>query len=71
MSVLSPADDPLNNMAWRAGFSSIAARRPDTIHPMPTDADNPDDAARRYESELKSFYGAGRWTRPAPCSIWC
>ena len=28
------------------------------IHPIPTDAANPDDAAARYERELKSFYGA-------------
>ena len=28
------------------------------IHPIPTDTANPDEAARRYERELKSFYGA-------------
>ena len=27
------------------------------IHPIPTDAADPDQAARRYERELKSFYG--------------
>ena len=30
------------------------------IHPIPTDTANPQEAARRYESELKSFYGADR-----------
>ncbi len=29
----------------------------DTIHPIPTDARDADEAARRYESELKSYYG--------------
>jgi 6-phosphogluconolactonase len=28
------------------------------IHPIPTDTANPDEAARRYERELQSFYGA-------------
>ena len=54
-----PAADPLNNMAHgAAASSSIAARRPVNIHPIATDAANPDEAARRYEDELKSFYGA-------------
>jgi 6-phosphogluconolactonase len=30
------------------------------IHPIPTDAKDPDDAARRYEDELKAYYGAQR-----------
>ena len=28
------------------------------IHPIPTDSANPGEAARRYDGELKSFYGA-------------
>ena len=28
------------------------------VHPIPTDLANPDEAARHYERELKSFYGA-------------
>jgi 6-phosphogluconolactonase len=28
------------------------------IHPMATNSANPDEAAHRYEAELKSFYGA-------------
>ena len=31
---------------------------PANIHPIATDAANPDEAAHRYEAELKSFYGA-------------
>lgn len=30
------------------------------IHPVATDAASPDEAADRYEAELKSFYGADR-----------
>jgi 6-phosphogluconolactonase len=53
-----PADDPLNNMgmARRAFLDRCAPAA--NIHPVPTDAADPDEAARRYESELKSFYGA-------------
>ena len=61
-----PADDPLNNMgvARRIFLDSFA---PDSnIHPIPTDIANPEQAARRYENELQSFYGADRLdsTRP-------
>jgi 6-phosphogluconolactonase len=31
---------------------------PANVHAIPTDAASPDEAARRYEAELKSFYGA-------------
>jgi 6-phosphogluconolactonase len=36
------------------------------IHPIPTELADPDQAARRYEQELKSFYGNDRLdaTRP-------
>ena len=30
------------------------------LHPIPTDAPNEDEAARRYEAELRAFYGADR-----------
>src|SRR5260370_41914364 len=30
------------------------------IHPIPTDTANSQEAARRYETELQSFYGADR-----------
>ena len=37
---------------------SIACAPAANIHPIPTDAADPDEAARRYERELQSFYGA-------------
>jgi 6-phosphogluconolactonase len=53
-----PADDPLNNMgtARRIFLDRFAPKS--NIHPIPTDTATPDEAARRYEDELKSFYGS-------------
>jgi 6-phosphogluconolactonase len=53
-------DDPLNNMrmARQAFLDSCAPAA--NIHPIPTDTANPDEAARRYERVLQSFYGADR-----------
>src|ERR1043166_3527018 len=50
--------DERNNMAMarRAFLDRLAPA--DHIHPIPTDAASPDDAAGRHEAELKSFYGA-------------
>jgi 6-phosphogluconolactonase len=53
-----PADDPLNNMGVARGIFLDRCAPAANIHPIPTDTANPDEAARRYESELKSFYGA-------------
>ncbi|HEY3032503.1 MAG TPA: 6-phosphogluconolactonase [Bradyrhizobium sp.] len=55
-----PADDPLNNMgtARRLFLDSYAPAS--NIHPIPTATANPEEAARRYESELQSFHGADR-----------
>jgi len=55
-----PADDPLNNMgtARRIFLDSYAPAS--NIHPIPTDTANPQEAARRYENELQSFYGTDR-----------
>jgi 6-phosphogluconolactonase len=55
-----PADNPLNNMgtARRLFLDSYAPAS--NIHPIPTDTANPEEAARRYESELQSFHGADR-----------
>jgi 6-phosphogluconolactonase len=52
-----PADDPLHNMgvAWRIFLDACAPAA--NIHPIPTDTGSPDEAARRYEAELKSFHG--------------
>jgi 6-phosphogluconolactonase len=33
---------------------------PGHLHPIPTDAATPDEAARGYETELRGFYGADR-----------
>jgi 6-phosphogluconolactonase len=59
-------DDPLNNMgtARRIFLDRLAPAA--NIHPIPTDTSDPDAAARRYESELQSFYGANSLdpTRP-------
>ena len=53
-------DDALNNMgtARRIFLDNYAPAS--NIHPIPTEAGNPQEAARRYESELRSFYGADR-----------
>jgi 6-phosphogluconolactonase len=54
------ATDPLNNMATaRASFLDRFAPA-SHIHPIPTDAANPDESAERYQRELKLFYGAER-----------
>jgi 6-phosphogluconolactonase len=52
------ATDSLNNMRMaRQAFLNGCAPLVN-IHPMATNATNPDEAAHRYEAELKSFYGA-------------
>lgn len=56
---LVPADDPRNNMSMvRRLLLDRVDAPPGNIHPMATDASTPDAAARRYEDELKRFYGA-------------
>jgi 6-phosphogluconolactonase len=60
------ADDPLNNMAMARRLFLDACAPADTIHPIPTDAADPDEAARRYESELKSYYGFSRLNPARP-----
>jgi len=53
-----PADDPLNNMAMaRRTFLDLCAPAAN-IHPIATDTADPEKAARHYERELQSFYGA-------------
>jgi 6-phosphogluconolactonase len=56
-----PQSDPLSNMgtAQRLFLDRVGAPAA-TLHPMPTQADDPDDVARRYEAELMAFYGAER-----------
>jgi 6-phosphogluconolactonase len=52
-----PEGDPNSNigMARHAFLDACAA--PGTVHPIPTDLDTPDAAARAYESSLHEFYG--------------
>jgi 6-phosphogluconolactonase len=53
-----PFSDPHNNwsMARKAFLDRCAP--PANIHPIDVDSGSPEDAAGRYERELKSFYGA-------------
>jgi 6-phosphogluconolactonase len=59
-------DDPLNNMSMARRAFLDACAPAANIHPIPTDTVDPDEAARRYERILQSFYGADRLdpTRP-------
>jgi 6-phosphogluconolactonase len=61
-----PPGDPLNNMGTAREIFLNRLAPKNHIHPIPTDAANPDESARRYEHELQSFYGADHLdpTRP-------
>jgi len=54
-----PHGDPLSNyrMVDEALISNVSIP-PGNVHAVPTQGLNPEDAARAYERELKSFYGA-------------
>src|SRR5450432_2519139 len=52
------AKDPLNNMSMARHIFLDACAPAANIHPIATDAADPDAAARVYERELQSFYGA-------------
>ena len=55
-----PPDDPHNNMSMaRKAFLDRCAPAAN-VHPIPVDSADPAEAAHRYESELKSFYGADK-----------
>jgi 6-phosphogluconolactonase len=62
-----PQSNALSNMGTARGvfLDRVPAPR-QNIHPIPTDLGDPDLAARAYEADLKSFYGADRLdpTRP-------
>jgi 6-phosphogluconolactonase len=61
-----PAGDPLNNMGLaRRCFLNRCAPLVN-IHPIATDAANPEEAAQRYEADLKAFNGADRLDRSKP-----
>jgi 6-phosphogluconolactonase len=53
-----PITDSRNNMAMaRKAFLDRCAP-PANVHPIEIDSGSPEEAARRYQRELKSFYGA-------------
>lgn len=60
------ADDPLNNMGVARRIFLDRCAPAANIHPISTDTVDPDEAARRYESELKSFYGANELDAARP-----
>jgi 6-phosphogluconolactonase len=53
-----PATDPMNNMAMARQTFLDACAPADNVHPIPTDLSDTEQSALRYESELKSYYGA-------------
>lgn len=53
-----PPSHPLNNMSMARQIFLDRFAPPANIHPMPTDTVDLQESARRYESELQSFYGA-------------
>jgi 6-phosphogluconolactonase len=54
------SDERSNAGAARRLFLDHVPAPPATLHAIPTDAENADEAARRYEAELRAFYGADR-----------
>jgi 6-phosphogluconolactonase len=52
------SDERSNAGAARRLFLDRVPAPPATLHAIPTDAENADEAARRYEAELRAFYGA-------------
>ena len=59
-----PASDPRNNMAMARRIFLDRFAPAANIHPIPTDAANPDEAAARYERELQTFQGGVRLDDP-------
>jgi 6-phosphogluconolactonase len=53
-----PPNHPLNNMAMAREIFLDRLAPAANVHPIPTNTADPDEAARRYERELQSFYGA-------------
>jgi 6-phosphogluconolactonase len=56
-----PEGDERNNMATARRIFLDRFTPSANIHPIPTDAADPDEAAARYEQELKSFNGVDRF----------
>jgi 6-phosphogluconolactonase len=53
-----PPSHPINNMGMARQIFLDRFAPAANIHPIPTDTVDPEESARRYESELQSFYGA-------------
>jgi 6-phosphogluconolactonase len=53
-----PPDNALNNMSAARQILLDRFAPASNLHPIPTDAPNPEEAAGRYESELRSHYVA-------------
>jgi 6-phosphogluconolactonase len=53
-----PPSDSRNNMATARKIFLDRFAPPSHVHPIPTEAASVDDAAARYETGLRSFYGA-------------
>jgi 6-phosphogluconolactonase len=53
-----PPNHPLNNMGMAREIFLDRLAPAANIHPIPTDTADPGESARRYERELRSFYGA-------------
>jgi 6-phosphogluconolactonase len=61
-----PSGDPLNNMTMaRTAFLDTCAPLAN-VHPIKTDAANPDEAAALYTRELQLFYGADKLDKAKP-----
>jgi 6-phosphogluconolactonase len=61
-----PADNSLHNMGVARQIFLDRFAPPANIHPIPTDTADPDEAARLYERELRSFYGADELASSKP-----
>jgi 6-phosphogluconolactonase len=61
-----PADDTRNNMRMAKQAFLDACAPAANVHPIPIDSADAAEAARRYESELKSFYGADEFDPARP-----
>lgn len=62
---VGPAD-PLNNMGMARRLFLDRLAPSDHIHPIDTTAASPDEAAHRYETELKVFHGTDRLDPATP-----
>jgi 6-phosphogluconolactonase len=63
---LVPAGDSRHNMAMARQILLDSRAPPANIHPIATESTDPDDAARRYQHELQSFYGSDRLDAARP-----